>query len=94
MNICPEIRELIEAEAHYIVRNTEFLFNDAFESMERAYQYYINCGNAEYDAWNRARDLVAAAVYSARRNNFNLDGMVRQMIFSEFHRVQPGCGLL
>ena len=88
-----KIAEMIDEEVKYIERHSDFDQNDIREAIESAIRYYRNCGEIETEAWEKARELVATAVYSARTNEFTLAGMVNQMIFSVYHRVQPGCGL-
>ncbi len=93
MNDDAKLENDIHDEAVYIEQHSDFSYEDARQAVERSMKYYIDCGDDEERAWDRARELVGMAVYHARRNDFELLGMVDQMILSVFHRVQTGCGL-
>lgn len=59
-------------------------------SLARSFKYFLDCGYEEPQSWEKARELVETAVYSARENGFDLMGMVNHFLFSQRHRSQNG----
>ncbi len=94
MNVPREIAEKMGREAGHISSHSEFSYEDALGALKRCFRYYTDCGEDDAnEAWEKAREMVAEAVYTAQKYDFDLTGMVNQIIFSFFHRVQPGCGI-
>lgn len=87
-----DLETCLSEEALYIESHSDFTFEDARSSLERAVRYYIDMGEDSASAWDHAVELVAMAVEASRRCGFDLRGTVDQMLFSNHHRVQSNCG--
>lgn len=87
-----KVNEQISEEAKSIVLHSSFSFEDASSSLERSLRYFMDCGDQEPEAWDKARELVAMAALAAQTSGFSLRGMVDYILFSYHHRVKSWCG--
>ena len=87
-----DLEKKISEEATYIDSHYQFSFQEGRDSLERSVKYFMDSGSLPEQAWEQASELVAMALESAARCEFDLLGTVEHMLFARHHRVPSGYG--
>lgn len=87
------LKALVDEASAELSGRSDFSFSEAWDSLMRGYQHYLDLGESEDAAWDHALELVAFSAERARRSGWGLLGVVNHLLFSQHHRVQSRFGV-